>query len=153
MPHWTEAVRRLEQLKLDIPKLTGNEMVNFALDNIRKESFEGKPWPKRKAGAVRDSGRNLLVDTGAGRRSIRVLRSTPAKTELTANDYMQAHNEGEQGTFSVRAHTRTRKGRSEQVSSHSRKMNLPERRFTGKSNEQTSRIQKVITNRIIKALS
>jgi len=153
MPHWTESVRRLEQLKLDVPKLAGNEMVNFALDNIRKESFEGKPWPKRKAGAVRDSGRNLLVNTGAGRRSIKVSRSTPQQTQLTANDYMQAHNEGENGTFTVNAHSRTRKGRTHNVASHSRKMNLPERRFTGKSDEQTTRIQKVITNRIIKALT
>lgn len=154
--HWTEAIQKLEQLKADIPKITGNELVNFALDNLRKQSWQGIPWAKRKPGSVRNEGRALLVDTGAGRRSIRS-KAVGNQVDLMANDYMQAHNEGAtiRGNHSVRAHTRVRKGRSQNVRSHQRNANttLPERRFTGKSTEQTARIEKVIAGRIVKALT
>lgn len=148
MADWQEAIKKLEALKASLPKLVGNEMVNFALDNIRSESFEGKKWKPRKPGTKRNSGRNLLVDTGRGRRSIRISKSSTLKTELDAIDYMQAHNEGVKKTVSVRGYSR--KGRS--VKPHSMKMNLPQRQFTGVSNEQTRRINLVIQQQIIKAL-
>lgn len=144
MPTWQEAIRKIQQLKADIPKLTGNEMVNFALDNIRTESWEGKKWAPRKAGSRRNSGRGLLVDTGAGRRSIRIARSNSQVTELTANEYMQAHNEGVNRTVSARS----RRGKT-----YSRRMNLPKRQYTGKSDKQTARIERVIANRLIAALT
>jgi phage gpG-like protein len=155
--HWKVAVQKLEQLKADLPKLVGNEMVNYALDNMNAESFDGKKWKKRKPGAPRNEGRKLLVDTGAGRRSIKVQRADQDRVDLTANEYMQAHNEGAKisKTVQVRSHARKRKGRSETVGSHSRKMNtqLPERKFTGKSPVQTTRINKMIANKIVKALT
>ena len=151
-----QAIANLQQLERDLPKIVANEMVNFALDNIRAESWSGVPWAKRKPGSVRDSGRNLLVDTGAGRRSIKAVQK-PSGASLTANEYMQAHNEGAriQGTFSVRTHTRTRKGRKETVQQHSRTVNfeLPERRFTGVSDKQSERINKLVADKIVKALT
>jgi phage gpG-like protein len=154
--HWTEAIRRLQLLKQDLPKIVGNEMVNFALDNIRAESWEGAPWQKRKPGAPRDRGRRLLVDKGHGRRSIKVKSATMYRVLLTAVDYMQAHNEGAriQGKYRVRAHVRRHRRGSYQVRSHTRNVNfkLPERRFTGKSRKQTRRIESVIQKRILKAL-
>lgn len=150
MPVWTEAIRRLQQLKLDIGKITGNEMVNYALDNIRKEiDIHGRPMTRRKAGSVRDAGRGMLVNRGIGRRSIQVERSNINETVLTANEYMIAHNDGVNETVNVSAHSR--RGRA--VRSHSRHMNLPQRQFTGKSDEQTERIEKVIAGRMVKALT
>lgn len=143
MAHWTEAVKKLEALKREVPVIAGNEMVNFALDNIKNESWEGRPYKKRKPGSKRDSGRKLLVDTGRGRRSIDD-KITGTRVSLTAIDYMVAHNEGVNKTVSARS----RKGKS-----YSRKMNLPQRQFTGESRSQTERIEKVIQQRIIQALT
>lgn len=157
MPHWTESVRRLQQLKSELPVIVGNEMVNYALDNIRAESFDGRKWKPRSAHAPRNKGRKLLVDTGIGRRSIKVVKATLDVVQLSANDYMQAHNEGAHitGSRHVRAHTRVRRGRAEAVRSFTRKVDyqLPERRFTGKSPKQTARINKILANRIVQALT
>jgi hypothetical protein len=144
MAHWTDAVRKLEELKRNLPILVGNEMVNTALDNIRKETdIDGKPMQKRSAKAKRNTGRNLLVDTGRGRRSIKDV-SNGDTIQLTAEDYMIAHNEGVDKTVSARS----RKGKT-----YSRKMKLPKRQFTGESAAQTERINKTIANAIVKALS
>jgi len=152
MTHWSAAVKRLVQLKADIPKLAANEMVNFALDNIRKGSWEGVPFAPRDPRAERDSGRAILVDTGEGRRSIDA-RHTESSATLTANEYMQAHNAGVNKRVNVRSHSRVRNGRSETVKSFTREMKLPKRQYTGKSKEQTRRIEKLIATKIIKAVS
>lgn len=138
-----EAVRRLEALKAQVSTIAGNEMVNAALDNIRNESFEGKPFRKRKAGTKRDSGRKLLVDSGRGRRSIEK-KIQGNKVSLTALDHMVAHNEGVNETVTARS----KKGKT-----YSRKMNLPQRQFTGESKSQTARIENAIKQQIIKALT
>lgn len=153
MAHWTETVKKLERLKSNLELIAANEMVNDALDNIRAESYEGRKWKKRKAGAPRNEGRGLLVDSGAGRRSINAKKTAPGKASLTANDYMQAHNEGVQQNVNVRAHSRTRKGRTSNVKSFTRDMNLPERRFSGKGKKLIKRIEKVFANEIVKACS
>jgi hypothetical protein len=143
MPHWTEAIRRLQQLKADLTKIAGSEMVSYALDNIRKETWEGRRWQRRKPGTRRDSGRGLLVDTGEGRRSIEYAASG-TQANLTVNEYMQAHNEGVRRPVTVR----NRGG-----GTHTRNMNLPQRQFAGKSKELDSRIASTILKRIIKALT
>jgi phage gpG-like protein len=151
MPTIQQSIANLEALKRDVPKIVANEMVNYALDNIRKGvDVNGKPLKKRKSGSPRDAGRAILVDTGDGRRSI-TAKPKGNVVELTANDYMQAHNDGAKQRVNVRAHTRKRKGRSENVKSFTKQMNLPQRQFTGKSTEQDNRIAKVIQQRIIKA--
>jgi phage gpG-like protein len=144
MPHWTEAVRRLEQIKQDIPKIVGNEMVNTAMDNIKLgKDVDGKPFTPRNAKAKRNTGRAILVDSGRGRRSVRD-KKRGDKIVLEAEDYMVAHNEGVNKTVSARS----KKGKT-----YSRRMKLPKRQFAGESDAQTSRIEKIIANRIVKALS
>ena len=143
MPDYKEAIRRLELLKSQITKITGNEMVNFALDNIRTGSWEGRKWQPRNAKARRNQGRALLVDTGRGRRSIddKIEGDT---VKLVAEEYMVAHNEGVNETVSVRGGRRK---------AHTRKMKLPQRQFTGDSDKQTERINKIIANKIVQALT
>ena len=143
MPIWTEAIRRLQQLKTELTTIAGGEMVSFALDNIRKESWQGSRWQRRKPGSRRDSGRGLLVDTGAGRRSIDYTTSG-THADVTANVYMQAHNEGVNKPVSVR----NRRG-----GTHTRNMKLPQRQFIGQSKELDSRISNTIARRIVKALT
>lgn len=144
-------IQRLQQFKSELPTLVGNEMVNYALDNMRAEGIDGKQWPKRKAGAPRDEGRRLLIDTGQGERSIRVVRQNKNFVEVSANNYMEAHNTGAtiNTTANVRSHTRRRQGRTEEVSAHTRQMNftLPERTFLAPTNALFKRIQNVAITR------
>lgn len=145
-----QAVANLEALKGKIHIIAGNEMVNDALDNIKKQrDINGLPMIKRKAGSVRNIGRGLLVDTGAGRRSI-AYKADGFIVKITAVDYMIAHNEGVNKTVSVRAHSRRGK-RAGNVRSFSRHMKLPQREFSGRSVRLTDRIDKIIANQIAKA--
>ena len=144
-----QTIAKLRQLKHDLPVLVGNEMKNFALDNMRAEAWEGKPWPRRKKGAKRDAGRRLLIDTGDGERSVRVVRISSDTIELTANEYMIAHNAGVNKTVSVKAHRR----KGHRVKGHSRKMNLPQRQFAGRSATLSGRIEKVWEMRVKKVFT
>lgn len=142
--HWRVAIQRLQQVKADLHRLVGNEMVNESLDNIRKQKdIHGKPLKARSPKAPRNQGRSILVNTGRGRRSIRH-KAVGTSVKLEAEEYMVAHNQGVNKTVSARS----RRGRN-----YSRKMNLPQRQFSGESRKQTERINKVIANRIAKALT
>jgi len=151
MAHYQVIIERLQQLKREIPVIVGNEMVNFAIDNIHAEGFEGDKWDPRKPGAPRNNGRGLLKDTGDGERSIRVSREDESEVHVTANDYMEAHNTGAtiRGNFSVREHTRKRRGRSMTVKAHSRNVNttLPTRTFLAPSKTLNTRIATAIVKR------
>lgn len=149
-----QAIANLQALKSQLGTIAANEMINYALDNIRKETdIFGKPMKKRQPGSVRNTGRGLLVDKGDGRRSITAKVDANGAT-LTANEYMQAHNSGVNKPVSVRGHARRgRSGRSHTVSSFTRQMQLPARTFAGQSDKQTERIEKVIAQRIAKALT
>lgn len=142
--NWKVAVQRLQQLKADLPKIVGNEMVNYALDNIRaQKDINGTAFKARSPKARRNTGRAILVDTGRGRRSIDS-KVTGERVKLTAEEYMIAHNEGVNKSVTARSS----RGRT-----FTRKMNLPQRQFTGKSDGQTGQINKVVANRIVKALT
>lgn len=142
--HYLQAIKNLQQLKRELPKIVGNEMVNDALDNIRAQrEIDGQPMKPRKPGSTRNRGRSLLVDTGRGRRSIDD-KVEGMKVKLQAEEYMVAHNEGVNKTVSARS----RKGKT-----FSRKMNLPQRKYAGKSKKLDERIGKVIQNKIVKALT
>lgn len=144
MPHWQIAVQRLQQLKEDLGKIAGNEMVNDALDNIRAErDINGAPMKPRKPGTRRNSGRSLLVDTSRGRRSIRH-KEENTRVKLLGEEYMVAHNEGVNRTVSARS----RRGKS-----FTRRMNLPKREYAGDSPKLRSRINKIVANRIVRALT
>ncbi|MFN7611260.1 MAG: hypothetical protein ACK5QX_10060 [bacterium] len=171
--HYTKFISGLRKLKNDMPILVGNECVNFALDNIRasQDAF-GRPFKVRSPKAKRNKGRKLLIDRGDGRRSIRILRATAAVIEITANDYMEAHNTGVNKTVTISGHTRTKSTRvsegtgvfsvrskrertrtrrvasgSYSVKTHSRKMNLPQRTFLAPGPRLKARITRLLINR------
>lgn len=57
----------------DFSTIAGVEAVNFYTQNFRKQGFDDNgvnPWKQRKRVRVRDTGRALLVKTGALRRSL-----------------------------------------------------------------------------------
>ncbi len=95
--------RNFQSVYLRLPPLVGNEAVNFTLDNFKRQGFLGdsfQPWARRKdpnkwgQHPPRNS-RPVLMDTGALRRSIRMI-SHNGDTVVIGSDmpYAQAHNEG-----------------------------------------------------------
>lgn len=154
-----------------LPLVLGNEAVNHSLDAFKQQGWDGNAWAKRKGN--KNQARAILVQSGRGRRSIRVLE-VGANRVVYGTDvpYMRAHNEGFQGTVSVKGYTRNKYGKGKvtsihertkagnrktktvsfvagqvQVKAHSRKVNLPRRQFadTGPVHSQK------LINRLIEA--
>ena len=159
--NFKQIIRRYERLKRSLAKTIGNEAVNFAKDSFKKQGFEESPgrvnkWKKRKPGAPRNKGRNILSDTGQGKRSIRRGLTTRTQVRIvTDTPYMKAHNEGARirGRARVKAHRRrTASGRRVPVKSHHRQVDfwLPRRRFIGPSGELNRRINRRIRRGLIK---
>jgi phage gpG-like protein len=175
-----KAMARAQQVIL--PKIIGNEVVNFALDNFRRQGYLGdtfEPWRRRKPTGRRVSTRAILIQSGRGRRSIRVTRAD-ADIVAVGSDvpYMKAHNKGSTELVTVKAHTRkiygvakvgtgiySVKSRRErmrkesnlsghaQVKQHQRRMRLPKRQFLGKSQYLMSRLKRVYAVEIIRAFN
>ncbi|MCG9911860.1 MAG: phage virion morphogenesis protein [Flavobacteriales bacterium] len=141
----------LRKLFRDIPRVAGTEAVNHFKSHFRLGGFYDdslRRWRPRKPNAKRNNGRGLLMNTGALRRSIRVIRTTPEGVTVGSDlPYAKAHNEGAQTqrqvtvrTHARKAHTRSWKGKKQDVQKsivdrHQRSMNinLPQRKFIGNS--------------------
>lgn len=165
-----------------IPKLIGNEVVNFTLDNFRRQGYLGdtfEPWRKRKPAGRKSSTRALLVLSGRGRRSIRVTRADQDIVAVGSDvPYMKAHNEGSTALVTVKPHTRNRYGKEKvgagifsiksrkertrtitaikgisRVKQHQRRMRLPKRQIIGKSQYLVNRLKRVYAAEIIKAFN
>lgn len=140
------------------------EAVNFSKERfVRKNWVDSKrePWKawSTKYAQSDRHGASLLVGKKSGRlkRSIRKLRAT-ANSVVIGTDvpYAEIHNEG--GTINkstrVRAHRRTRKGKTTDVKAHTRHMNLtmPPRRFIGESALLSRRIERQLQKEMNKIL-
>lgn len=91
----------------ELPLIVGNAAVNYSLDAFAKQAWEGKPWDKRKS--KKDTGRSLLVKSGRGKRSVRVIRTAPGLVVVGSDiPYMRVHNEGETIRRAARSETFTR---------------------------------------------
>jgi phage gpG-like protein len=170
--------KAVAQVMQTAPIKAGEIVVRFANQRFAEESWvDGRTetWPRRKSNAKRNQGRRLLVDTGRLRRSIRILHTMSMSVAVgTDVPYAGVHNDGFRGTVQVKAHTRrkftksqetftTRTGRerkrtvlsvggSGEVRAHSRRMNMPRRRYLGESKEQSAQIQRMLLVEINKAL-
>lgn len=114
-----EMERRLKGVIIRLPVIAGNEVVNFALDNFKRQAWLGdiiQPWRPRKnpnkwGQSPKRNGRAILIDSGRLRRSIRVIRTTTDSVVVgTDVPYARAHNEG------------MRLGIIQQVKGHERKV-------------------------------
>lgn len=153
-----EVERRLRRAMITLPVVAGNEVLNFTLDNFRRQGFMGssfEPWTKRKA-IKKDarSGRNLLIDTGRLRRAGRIVRASLGEVVIGYGvPYARAHNDGLRISTvqSVKSYTR-RKGSL--VRAHTRKVNfiMPRRQFIGNSPYLTAQIRRVAETEILKQL-
>lgn len=130
----------------------GTEAVNFSKDNFRAQGWRDtvlNPWKPRSNKAKRNTGRAILVNSGRLKRSIRLIR-IGARSVTIGSDvpYAAAHNDGFKGMVSVPQHTRTVGDTDISVRAHTRRMNLPQRRFMGRSLSLTNRLRKVISREV-----
>jgi phage virion morphogenesis protein len=132
-------IRNLKDAKRNIPVLVSNNSKNFFLQSFRNQGFTDnslEKWQKRDNRSRRNSGRAILVDTGALRRSIKVSQSSFNKIVITSNlPYASVHNYG------------LKAGRG-------RGFKMPKRKFMGNSkklNQQNIDIIKSELTKIFKA--
>jgi phage gpG-like protein len=129
-----------EKLKKDRQRYAEIAGVNFIKSNFDKQGFTDAsftPWEKHKDPEYRPGGA-ILTSTGFLRDSIEVVESSPEQITFGSYaPYAKIHNEGGviSTTQNVREHSRTRKGKSHKVKSHSRtiKTKIPKRQFMGPS--------------------
>lgn len=149
--------RKFRKTMTRMPIIVGNEAVNFTLDNFMRQGFLGNTfqrWLSRKQGWKKDnrSRRNVLINTGRLRRSIRIVRTTTNMVVIGSDvPYARAHNEGSRLGVIQEVRSFTRKNGSE-VKAHTRKVNqnLPRRQFIGNSPYLNTRIKRVAAAAIMK---
>jgi len=117
----TESLKRkinaLNALKDELPAILANDMTNFFKKSFRKQGWDNggvQSWKPRKK---QDSGRAILVKTGALVSSIEVESANWKRIRIKSDlPYSAIHNEGKQGLA---------------FGKHSFKM--PQRKFMGNS--------------------
>lgn len=128
-----------QQLKTDVRKFAKVYCLQWFDDSFQNQGFTDagfKAWDKRKND--QSPGRAILIDTTFLRKSLAVLNENENSITFgTHVPYAGIHNNGERMRVvqNVRAHTRNRNGKREQVKAHTRKMDTkyPERKFIGPS--------------------
>ena len=130
------------------PTVAANIALRFVNGNFRAQGFQGQSFEKWKK-----SKGTTLVKSG-NLRSAMYYTTQPGQTTIKNNmPYAKAHNEGFEGTVTVKSHTRNKYSRTKvgtgrftargvertqtltaksgesNVKSHSRKMKLPKRQF------------------------
>ena len=158
--------RRFRNVILRLPAIAGNEVVNFALDNWKRQAWLGdtaEPWKPRKnptkwGQTPKRNGRAILIDSGRLRRSVRVIRTTPDMAVVgTDVPYARAHNEGVRlGVIqTVTPFQRKMKtGKTVNVKGHIRRINqnIPRRQFLGNSQYLTNKLRRAAMAEFMKAL-
>jgi phage gpG-like protein len=159
------------RLIADLPAYIGTEAVRFFQDSFTRQGFidtgSVEKWKARGKKAKRNT-RGILIDTGALRRSIRIVSKGRNYVVIGATQpYAQVHNEGFRGIQHVRPHKRKRTikikyknsytgrnvtikgdGKRYNVKGFARKVNMPKRQFMGKSAFLDKRIIMQIEHRI-----
>jgi phage gpG-like protein len=151
--------KRFKSVLGRMPRILGNEVVNFTLDNFQRQGFLGnsfEPWAKRKEGWGKDNrkGRAVLTNTGRLRRSVRIVQATQDMVVIgTDVPYAKAHNEGLRIGLIQTVKSFTRKSGVE-VKAHTRRVNqnIPRRKFMGKSPYLEARLKRVTTAELMKEL-
>jgi phage gpG-like protein len=121
------------------PTQAGNEALRFIDKNFREQKYQGdtQGWKENKRGGT------ILVKSGHLRSANYYTTQPGQATVRNTMPYAKIHNEGGKitgtatvKTHTVKAHTRTRKGKREvvkghTVKAHTRRMNLtmPQRQF------------------------
>ncbi len=119
-------------LQSDIAKITGITAVGFFKDTFTKQGFTDKgfkKWKKRKQGSPRNRGRNILIDSGTMRRSIKIRAINKSKVIVGTGreaPYAEYHNEGTK--------------------------DIPQRKFIGESEQLRRKTLKLVYKKIDRVL-
>lgn len=154
VPNFLEIGKTLKQ---DVRRKSETHCLQWFDDSFQNEGFTDNSfvaWQKRKEPDQRQGGA-ILTKTTYLRKSLGVMsRSANSMVFGTTVPYASLHNEGGRlrTVQYVRAHSRTRKGKREQVQSHSRKMDIqfPKRQFIGHSQKMMSELDQWLQNEILK---
>lgn len=136
-PDYAQLGKSVDDMVKSLPVLVKNRAVNFFKDSFDRKGFIHtgfEPWKPR---LDTEANGSLMLVTGNLKNSI--FGETARNIAIVSSDtpYSAIHNEG--GTIAttanVRSHTRTRKGKSHTVRSHTRNVNMtmPQRQFMGHS--------------------
>lgn len=112
-----ELERKMKKLMVQLPQKVGAEVVNFALDNFKRQAWLGdriEPWKRRKSPTKwgtkpKRNGRAILVDAGHLRRSIRFMASWDQVRVFSSVPYAKVHNDGFRGSVHQAVSSFTRK--------------------------------------------
>jgi len=145
---------QMEELKRKIPKyfaIAAEDMAhaNFSAQGFVVDGSASPKWKKRKKETSRTQGKRILSGTGYLQENIKAkaLESyVKVGVDLSKVPYAQIHNEGGRLTQHVSAHYRTnsKTGKRYQVEPHSRKINMPQRKFLGYTPDIEKKAQKDI---------
>lgn len=97
---FNKQMQEFEAFKLKAPKVIAENTKNHYLEGFRKSGGQTDAsktgWEPRQKKAKRNTGRGILVDTGALRRSITVLKATWKEIIIGTQRiaYAERHNEG-----------------------------------------------------------
>ena len=92
-------IKRLKGAKREIARIAATIAQDFFKESFRDQGWTDRtfdPWEKRSAGAPRNEGRNILVDSGRLSDSISIISQKWNNVEVgsVGLDYAQVHNEG-----------------------------------------------------------
>jgi phage gpG-like protein len=159
--------QRLKTAITSLPKVFGNEAVNFSHERFRTQSWldnNAEPWKQRNKNVKRNKGRALLIDTGRLRRSIRIISTSENKVVIgTDVPYARIHNYGGNITRRARSETfirnRNKKGRFKRGITAGRGftfkggvINMPKRQFIGRSQALILRLTRIGKIQIARSL-
>ena len=162
---------KLQRAVSSLPKVIGNDAVNFSLDRFKDQNWIGdstEPWLPRSTNNKKNVGKAILIQTGRLRRGTRIL-SVGENKVVIGNDvpYARIHNYGgkiqrheRSETFKRNRFTRgTRKGKFKKGTTAGKGftykagvVNMPKRQFMGKSQYLVARLKRTGQIQILKAL-
>lgn len=134
----------------ELPPALMNEGQRVFTDNFRNESWEGKRWQSRKSSK---STRPILI--GRTRKLINSVRTSGRSASMqrivwaSYVPYAKIHNEGFNGSITVKAHKRkapknklAQLGAKYQVKQYTKRVIMPKRQFMGVGNTLRMRLIK-----------
>ncbi|MDX9703916.1 MAG: phage virion morphogenesis protein [Candidatus Auribacterota bacterium] len=126
---------------------------NFSAQGFVENGRAVSPWPKRKSETTRSDGKRILHSTGNMQDSVRKRISgnrISIGIDLGKVPYAHAHNEGFKGSVNIKSFSRqTRKGTTT-VKAHTRKVDIPERKFLGYTVDIDKIVEKELAFRLNK---
>lgn len=159
-------IDRLEKTKHDLPLVLANQAETFFQASFKKQGWDSNgvdKWqPRKRNRTARDVTRNILIKSGALRRSIKTYEANFNQIIIGSDiPYAKVHNDGFRGVQYVKPHKRSsaavttsvygsptfvngvwKRGKRrtvrigdsrKNIGGYTRKMNMPKRQFIGDS--------------------